>query len=48
MPIHDCQHTFSKLASNVLPRYLKQIRVLLNQPLPMAFFAAPASVCKPF
>jgi predicted GIY-YIG superfamily endonuclease len=41
MPIHDCQHTFAKLASTVLPQYLKQIRVLLKQPLPMAFFSRP-------
>jgi hypothetical protein len=41
MPIHDCQHTFSKLASTVLPQYMKQIRAVLKQPLPMTFFCRP-------
>jgi predicted GIY-YIG superfamily endonuclease len=41
MPIHNCQHTFSKLASTILPQYMKQTRAVLKQPLPMSFFCRP-------
>lgn len=40
MPIDNCSHTFLQLATDVLPGYLRLLEERLQDPLPMAGFAA--------
>jgi hypothetical protein len=39
MAIDKCEHNFSKLASEVLPRYLAKVRDKMKSPTPMSGFA---------
>jgi len=41
MPIDNCQHAFSDLASQVLPGYMATLQVAINTPIKLTQFAQP-------
>ncbi|MGI6379261.1 MAG: hypothetical protein ACOX2R_00590 [Anaerolineae bacterium] len=39
MPIDGCTHTFAKLATEILPRYMRQLEGSMHEPVSMSQFA---------
>src|SRR5687767_9963252 len=41
MHVDECPHSFAHLAAEVLPAYMKELRLALLKPLPAKLFIAP-------